>query len=357
MKKLLNLRFDRNFPGASKPEDEISPQVQDIVLEAEEMGIAWEVVPFSTIVKFTYNGHVEFSYNGSTSTNRTPGPRICGDKQLTRALLIAGGIPISQGFAVIQQDTAFDREKIFLALRKPLVVKPGFGTHGSGVKMGIATLDEMNTWIDHLFSTVERGNELERGTVLIEETVIGQEYRIIATKEKTLAVMNRQPASVVGDGVHTIEQLIAEKNTDPMRNISPTLYPHITIDEDMRAVLATQQLATNSTPAQGQKIILRTVSNIMAGGDAVDMTDEIHPSVADIAVRVCRAIPGMALVGIDYMTTDITKDQQFEHHAVIEVNSAPEYTMHDYPMIGKKRGVAREILKMMFPEWTEQNPE
>lgn len=89
----------------------------------------------------------------------------------------------------------------------------------------------------------------------------------------------------------------------------------------------------------------------MAGGDAVDVTDSIHPSVAEIALRVIRALPGMALVGIDFMTTDITKDQQSEQYGVIEVNSTPGYAMHDLPMVGKKRFVARTILEMMFPEW------
>ncbi len=351
------LSFRRQTPTGFKADLRCLLQARTIVMEAESMGIAWRIIPFSPILAFTYNNVVRYVRNGSAPTNGVVGHHVCAEKYLTRVLLMDNAIPVPKGFVVMRQDTLEDRTKIFDALQKPLVVKPGFGTDGNGVKMGITTKEAMHAWIDHLLATIERDTSFRRGMVMVEETVIGNEYRIIATRDHVVAVMNRQPASVVGDGKKTIQELIAEKNKDPMRNINETLYPHITMDADMREVLADQQLNEQYVPDAGQKVQLRRISNIMAGGDAVDMTDAIHPSVAEIAVRVCRAIPDMSLVGIDYMTTDITKDQQFEQHAVIEVNSAPEYTMHDYPMIGKKRGVAREILKMMFPEWTEHTPE
>ena len=164
--------------------------------------------------------------------------------------------------------------------------------------------------------------------------------------------MYRQPASVTGDGQHSISQLIEIKNQDPMRNISADLYPHITIDVDMKSVLAQQSLTVDSVPQPDQVITLRNVSNIMAGGDAFDLTDEIHPSVAQIAVKAVRALAGMKMVGIDFMTTDITADQATQTCSIIEINSTPGFAMHDYPMNGKKREVAATVLKMMFPEIT-----
>lgn len=351
--QLPQLPFHRQTPDGYKNDLELSPQAQVLVMEAEEMGIQWEVVPFTIVVKYTYNGHSEFVRHGVASTNRVPGPYICDDKYLTRAMLADAGLPIPKGYSIMHADTPEDRAKIFEALEKPLVVKPAYGTHGTGVKMGITTLEQMNAWTDHLFATVEKNTDTRAGMVLVEETSLGKEYRVLATRDKLVAVMHRRPASVTGDGVQTVEQLIAQKNQDPMRNISSTLYPQLSFDDDMMENLSAQSLNLASVPAKDQVVYLRTISNIMAGGDAVDVTDEVHPSVAEIAMRVAQTIPGMTLVGLDYITTNIQNDQQQEQHAIIEVNRSPEYAMHDLPMYGKKRGVGRTILQMLFPEWHE----
>lgn len=264
-------------------------------------------------------------------------------------MLQRAGLPITKGFTLRFSDTPEYRQEVFNALQKPLVVKPASSTQGDGVKLNIQTLDEMNAHVDYLFNTISAKTLLDPGIVLVEESAAGDEYRIVVTKEGVLAVMNRKPASVTGDGQHSIQQLIDIKNLDELRNISDIMYPHIAPDDEMKEILAEQNLTLDSVPAADQRIQLRRISNIMAGGDAYDITDDVHPSVLDIGKRTIEAIPGMTFVGLDYISADITADQSSVPCAVIEVNSAPGYAMHDYPMFGKNRHIAFYVLQLLFP--------
>lgn len=327
-----------------------SSEMRLMIMEAEELGIQWEPLADSDFCKLTYNGHIEFVRKGIPATNQISGVYGCRNKALTRALLSYAGVRISKGAAIMPTDSMEYRQEVFDSLNKPLVVKPAEGTHGKGVKLNITSFEDFNTWIDYLFKDADDLGEPISVAAVIEEMRHGQEYRVITTPEKVLAVMCRQPASVMGNGKNTIKELIDIKNTDPIRNISHDLYPHISIDEDMMAILKEQNLTVDSVPAENDTVILRKVSNIMAGGDAVDMTDKIHPSVKEFALKAIQALPGMKMIGLDFMTTDITADQATQEHGVVEINSAPEYAMHDMPMYGKKRGVAKEMLLMMFPE-------
>jgi D-alanine-D-alanine ligase-like ATP-grasp enzyme len=347
---LPTINFTRLSPSGLTALRPANTEMKLLILEAKEMGISTQIIDNSDIVTFRYGNHVEYVRNGAPSTNHTPGPRLCANKYLTRTMLKLANLPITNGYDIRTPDTMEYRQTVFNALQKPLAIKPANSTHGAGVKLNVTTFEEMNNWIDYLFTSVETDSEVAAAQVLVEEMAHGSEYRIIATKDKMVAVMSRQPASVIGDGQQTIETLIHIKNQLPIRNISQDVYPHISIDGDMKQILANQNLELDSIPAAGQKIQLRTVSNIMAGGDAVDMTDQAHPSVAALATQITRALPGMSFVGIDFMTTDLTADQQTVDCAIIEVNSAPEYAMHDMPMVGKKRFVAKEVLMLMFNE-------
>lgn len=319
-------------------------------MEAEQRGVEWEIIPDSDIVKFTYNGQEGLIRKGVPSTNLSIASRICAHKNLTRTMLREAGLPIMKGFALRSSDTPEYRNEVFSALQKPLVVKPAASTQGDGVKLNIKTLEEMNAHVDFLFNTVSSKTLLNPGLVLVEESALGSEYRIVVTQEKVLAVMNRKPASVMADGEHTIQQLIDVKNTDELRNISDVMYPHITPDDDLITNLKEQGLTLDSIPAKDQHVVMRKISNIMAGGDAYDITDDVHPSVMEIGMKTIQAIPGMSFVGLDFISTDIYADQSTQQCAVIEVNSAPGYAMHDYPMYGKKRFIAFNVLKLLFPE-------
>ncbi len=348
---LPKLSYTRFTPGGLVETKAVDTEVQLVAYEAELAGIRWEAIPDSELVKFSYRGHDEYLLGHIQPTMGVNGSRLCMDKDFTRSVLAYANVLVTKGFSLLPTDTESHWEAVFNVLSQPVVVKQTRGTHGDGVFLNISDLEDFKVKVRQVFAEFELG---PKGKVLVEEMLQGKEYRIIATRKKMLAVIYRRPASVTGDGSHTIKELIDIKNQEPIRNVSQDVYPHISIDEAMVGYLHTQGLILESVPAQDETVQLRIQSNIMAGGDAFDMTDEIHPSVAELAIAAVRAIPNLPFGGIDFMTTDITADQRQQQHAVIEVNSAPEFAMHDLPMYGTTRGVARAFLQQMFPELTSR---
>lgn len=354
MFKLQDQYFTRLSPQGLVPDEKVSTEMNLLQIEAKELGITCEVIPDSDVYKLTYKNHVEYLRDGAPTSNRLPGPQLCDNKALTRAMLAQLNLPIAKGFTYYRSDSSEYLQEIFSSLKAPLVIKPIDGAHGEGVKLNLTTFSELEKAVSTYFSESKSSHNLfAKEAILIEEMCKGSECRILATKDKVLAVMSRRPASVVGDGIHSIKELIEIKNKDEIRNISQDLYPHIKIDEDMIRILKTNNYTVESIPDKEVTVQLRLVSNIMAGGDAYDLTDEIHPSVASIATKIVTALHGMTFVGIDFMSTDITAEQKTQQHAIIEVNAAPEWAMHDMPMHGKKRHIAKELLILTFPELTK----
>lgn len=321
-----------------------------IIAEAARKNIDSRTIPNSDIVEMKFAHRRELLRMHKPSTNRGPAERICLSKNLTDAILRDQNIPVPKGFAVFESFSDDEISQMFADLQKPVVVKPANGTQGIGVYTGITDSQTAIKYVRKNLIEVEANSLINTGCVIMEEMKFGREYRIICTAEKVLAVMYRDPASVIGNGKNTIYELIEQKNNEAIRNLSQDLYPHIRIDEDMRKNLLEQQLDTQSVPPVDMKVVLRKISNIMAGGDAYDCTDDIHPSVAQIATAAVRAIPGLTFCGIDFMTSDISQEQTDESCSIIEINSAPEFAMHDIPMFGKPRGITQYIVKSMFPE-------
>ncbi len=353
-----NINFSKYFgtrqlPNTRKEDLPLMGETQALIAEAEQLGLNWELIQETNFVRISFNGVDKYFRNGTGTLNASTGRSICADKSLTRVFLKKAGLPVVNGYALLREDSTNDRLAVFNALQKPLVIKPASSTHGNGVRMNVTTFEEMDEWVSYLFKTRVRDAETSVGKVMVEETATGNEYRVIATSEKMLAAMHRHPANVIGDGRHSIAQLIEVKNHDPLRNISPLFYPHIEPDADMEYVLQSQSLTLESVPENNVEVPLRFISNIMAGGDAVDVTDKVHPSVAEMATKIVKAIPGMMMVGFDLMTTDIGADQSSQRCWIIEVNSAPEWSIHDFPMVGENRRVGRAILRLAFPDLQE----
>lgn len=340
-----SLHFIRSLPEGLVQHEEVSISVKRILEEAENLGITWELVPDTDSIRLTYKGNVQIFRDCVPSTTSYIADQICYDKQLCKVILKQAEIEVAPGVLIYKEDSEKRIKSMWDSLQKPLVLKPIKGSHGKGVVMGLTEFSECIDNIREYFKA-----PLYEGGLILEEIFVGKEYRIIATPEKLLAVMERIPAHIIGDGEHTIEQLIEIENENPMRNISQIIYPHLVLNDTSHKLLATQKLTPQSVPDKGQYVALQIISNIMAGGVAVDRTDEVHESVKRIAVEAVRAIPGLSWTGIDFMTTDIHGPQSKGNYTIIEMNSSPEFDMHDMPMQGKPRGVTKEFLYTMFPE-------
>jgi len=339
------LYFTRTLPEGIVNGYEVDPSIQLILHEAEKLGMSWEIVTDTDVIELTHQGITRSFRNRAPSTSFSPAAKICQNKQTTRVILKRAGLSVVPGLIIYKDDSDQRIESMWEALQKPLVLKPSHGTHGDGIEIGLEDFSSCLEKIRHYFKS-----PLYEGGMVLEEMFVGNEYRVMATRDKVIGVMERIPAYVVGDGMLTVQQLIEKENTNPLRNISVLLYPHIKLDETSYKLLEEQSLSLDAIPTKDQHVTLKRVSNVMAGGVAIDRTDEVHSSVKELALKAIQAIPGLSWAGIDFMTKDATLPQSPESYTIIEINPAPEFDMHDIPMQGKSREVAKEFLYLMFPE-------
>jgi cyanophycin synthetase len=269
------------------------------------------------------------------------GVEIAGDKDLTKTLLHDGGIPVPRGEVVRSCEEAL---KAARRLGFPLVVKPLDGNHGRGVTTGV----EGETQLRFGFAQAER--QSRRGAVIVEQYFPGRDHRILVVDGEVVAVAERVPARVTGDGASTIRALIEQVNRDPRRGEGhEKVMTRIAIDAPLCEYIARAGLALESVPAAGQCVALRPTANLSTGGTAIDRTNEIHPDNIDIARRAA-AIIGLDICGIDFIAPDIAASVRETGGGVIEVNAAPGFRMHIEPSEGPPRDVAAPVIDMLFPD-------
>jgi cyanophycin synthetase len=182
--------------------------------------------------------------------------------------------------------------------------------------------------------------------MLFEEMLRGTEYRVVCIDYTLQAVAFRKPAHVIGDGTHTIQQLIDEKNRHPWRGEGhENNLTKIIVDETVHNVLAEQQLTLDAVPTQDREVLLRKTANLSTGGEAWDVTDQVCAENKFLFEKIAR-VCDLSIVGIDVMCESLsTPIEQQSHAGVIEVNASPGLRMHHYPIQGKARNVAQTILE------------
>lgn len=262
------------------------------------------------------------------------------DKQLTKQVLSASGIPVPDG--VVVTSIAEAQQALVRFGGGPVVVKPLSGNQGKGVTLHVRRAADM-----------ERAFVLAREystEVLIEEHIAGHEYRLCVVGGKLVAAAERIPAYVIGDGLHTVEELVSQVNANSDRGDGhEKRLTKIKIDATAIDVIFRQNLSLQSVPAEKQIVRIRENANLSTGGTAVDVTDSVHPDNVKLAERVARLI-GLDVAGIDIIVDDIAEAIHDGHGAVIEVNAAPGIRMHHYPSGGKVRNVAERIMERLFPD-------
>lgn len=335
-------------PEGLKNSKNISNSSRLIIKEAEKYGVKWKIVPGTQIVTLTYKGKEQSYYHQIPSTTTALAVYATHNKKITSNLLQQAGISVPRGFR-IRRDTNNDSLiDIYETLKKPLVVKPSDGTWGENISVDITTHDQYFEAIDLAF---EYSAKRKTG-VIVEEMFAGEEYRVLVTRDKVIGVLKRVPANVIGNGKDNIKKLIQIKNREEIRGQKGSDKSHLRIimDKKLKNYLTEQGLTLETVLAKGKKIFLRKVSNISQGGDAYDYTDLVHSSVKEISLKAINTIPGLAFAGIDFMSSDITKEQTKDSYVILEINDSPGFDIHDIPYQGKNRHAAREFLFLIFPE-------
>jgi cyanophycin synthetase len=278
-----------------------------------------------------------------TQTSRTNGigSMLAANKDYARRVLAGVGLPVVAYERV-------DRRRAAVAAAErigfPVVVKPNNANMGRGVSVGMKTVREVR-------EAYTRAREYDR-SVIVERFVAGTDYRMLVIDGELRAAAKRVPAHVVGDGAHTIEDLVAEANRDPRRGAGQrSSWTQLELDEQSDRLLAELGYRRGSVARQGELVFLRRNANTSSGGTAVDVTDQVHPHNRDIAERAARSI-GLDIAGVDLLVPDISSSMREQGGVICEINSRPGIRKHLWPAEGSPRDVIAPIIDMLFPHGT-----
>ena len=185
--------------------------------------------------------------------------------------------------------------------------------------------------------------------IFVETYVAGDDHRLLVVNGELIAATKRTPGHVVGDGKHTVAQLVDIVNSDPRRGIGhEKVLTRLELDAQAAMMLDRANLKVDSIPADGQIVPLRSTANLSTGGTATDVTDIIHPDNRDMAVRAVRAI-GLDVGGVDFISPNIAESYKSIGGAICEINAAPGFRMHVAPSEGTPRDAAGPVIDMLFP--------
>ncbi|WP_305823706.1 cyanophycin synthetase [Massilia brevitalea] len=264
---------------------------------------------------------------------------IAQDKELTKKLLDAAGVPVPHGRTVSDPDDAWAAAQ---EIGLPVVVKPKDGNQGKGVTVNITTKEQITAGF-HAASEF-------RDDIMVERYLPGHDYRLLVIGNKLVAAARREPPNVTGDGVHTVRELVDIVNRDPRRgNGHSTSLTRIRFDDIALASLATQGYEADSVPPKGKRVVLRNNANLSTGGTATDVTDDVHPEVAARAIAAAHMI-GLDICGVDLVCDSVLKPIEEQNGGVVEVNAAPGLRMHLAPSFGKPRAIGEAIVDMLYQD-------
>lgn len=323
---------------------QLGPTTEAIVQEAETRGIPWKELPARHVIQLGYGKQQRRIQASQTDGTSILGIEFAGDKEGTKTLLDAARLPVPKGTVI---DSLDDLENAIDDIGGfPIVLKPLDGNHGRGITLDIQTWHEA----EKAYSMAK--NESKIGSIIVERFYKGNDYRVLVVNGKVVAVAQRIPAHVMGDGRSNLVELVEETNLDPRRGSGhENMLTRIEIDRNSIDILKQQGYRLESVPKKGEICYLKATANLSTGGIAIDKTDEIHPENIWIAERAAQII-GLDIAGIDITAPDISRPLREVDGVIVEVNAAPGLRMHIQPNEGTPRNVAVPIVDMLYPPGT-----
>jgi cyanophycin synthetase len=310
-----------------------------LVQEAAIRGIPCLPLETCDLLQLGYGKYQKRVQAALTSHSNILGVEIACNKEKTKNILASMGVPVPLGEVIYSYHELVDAIQRIGGF--PIVIKPLNGNHGRGITIDICSWETAEIAYD-------RARDVSKG-VIVEHFYQGRDHRILVVNHQVVAVAERVPAHVVGDGLQTITALVQQENQDPRRGEGhDNLLTTIQIDESTMEMLSRQGYTLDTVLPAAQICYLRATANLSTGGIAIDRTDEIHPETIWLAERVSRIID-LDVVGIDVVTTDISQTLAEANGVIVEVNAAPGLRMHIAPSVGVGRNVAAPILNMLFP--------
>ncbi len=321
-----------------REEERLGPSTGSIVEEAVKRKIPWIRLNRHSLVQLGYGKNQRRIQATVASTTSNIAVEIACDKEDTKNLLGAAEIPVPKGLVV------YDEEDLKATIDKigyPVITKPLDGNHGKGVTTNL------RNWEDAVTGMMA-AKKYSRA-VICEKYITGRDYRVLVINYKFVAAALRTPASVIGDGVSSIQQLIDEVNKDPRRGYGhEKVLTAIKVDDQTENILVKKGYTLDTVIKKGEELWLKPTANLSTGGTATDVTDLVHPSNIFMAERIARII-GLDICGIDIMAENLTEPLTENGGAILEVNAAPGFRMHLDPTEGIGRNVAEPVIDMLYP--------
>ena len=317
---------------------EFGPSTASLVKAAEERDIPWLRLNRYSLVQFghgRYQQRIQATTTGHTSNIAV---ELASDKEETNEILRDLGLPVPKQMLVRSpRDAVRAAERIGY----PVVLKPLAGNHGRGVAINLRTPDEVEVGFE---KAREHGS-----TIIVEGYIEGFDHRILVVNGELVAAAKRVPGHVVGDGKHTIEELVAIVNEDPRRGVGhEKVLTRLEFDHQAERLLEKLGYDRSTVPESGEIVYLRSTANLSTGGTSIDVTDVIHPDNREMAIRAIKAID-LDIGGVDFLTKDITESYREAGGGICEVNAGPGFRMHVAPSEGTPRDVAGPVIDMLFP--------
>ncbi|MEN6407298.1 MAG: cyanophycin synthetase [Thermoguttaceae bacterium] len=317
----------------------LGPSTKAIVQVAQARNIPYRRLNQESLVLFGQGRKQRRIQAAETDRTSAIAEAVAQDKEMTRMLLRAVGVATPEGRPVHDAEDAWAAA---LDIGVPVVVKPQDGNQGRGVATNLSTREQ----VVKAFEAADK----EGDGVLVERFAPGHDYRLLIVGDRVVAAARREPAHVIGDGVHTVTQLIELTNADPRRgDHHATVLSKIKLDAIALAVLAEQGFTPDSTPPVNQRVLIRRNANLSTGGTAIDVTERVHPAVAACAVDAAKVV-GLDIAGVDVVAQDISRPLAEQGGVIVEVNAAPGLRMHLEPSVGVSRPVGEAIVDMLFPD-------
>lgn len=315
----------------------LGPSTGSIVDAAIARGIPYRRLTEGSMVQFGWGSKQRRIQAAETSSTSAIAESIAQDKELTKNLLHAAGVPVPLGSIVTTSDEAW---AAFKKLNTSVAIKPRDGNQGKGVAVNINTREQ----IDIAFNAASKISS----EVIVERYMPGHDHRLLVIGNQLVAAARREPPYVIGDSKHTVGELVAEINKDPNRGDGhATPLSKIRIDEIALSTLKNQNLTLDSVPAKGLRVTLRNNANLSTGGTATDVTDDVHPDLAASAISAAQMI-GLDICGVDVVCENVYRPLEEQGGGIVEVNAAPGLRMHLHPSYGKGRPVGEAIISTMF---------
>ncbi|MCB0921139.1 MAG: cyanophycin synthetase [Actinobacteria bacterium] len=316
------------------------PSTQALVDEAASRDIPYIRLNSGSLVQFGQGVHQRRIRATMTSQTGALATDIASDKELTARLLGAAGLPVPQS-----QSCRTPEQAVRLAERIgfPVVLKPADGNHGRGVQLDLRTPEA----VEQAFPAAKE--QARNGRVIVETYYTGKDYRVLVVGGHMVAVAERVPAHVIGDGEHTITELVDIVNADPRRGVGhEKVLTRIRVNAAAEELVAAQGYAMDDVPPLGAEVKLAATGNMSTGGISIDRTYDAHPDNIEIAEEAARVV-GLDVAGIDFICPDIAETVRETGGGICEVNAAPGFRMHTHPTVGEPQFVAKAVIDGLFP--------